>query len=133
MIQKVKTLVLALTIALMGGLVLMPAPASADFKSGACEGVNTLSGSGGSSCSKTAERSLSKIIRTVIQIFSVIVGFISVVMIIVGGLKMITANGDSSAIASARSTITYALIGLVVVAMAQVLVHFVIQSTVKAR
>jgi hypothetical protein len=132
MMQKIRNLVLALTIALLGGLVLTPALANADFKDDACQGVNTLNGNSGTSCSSTAEGSLNKIIRTVIQIFSVVVGFISVIMIIVGGLKMITANGDSGAISSARSTIAYALIGLVVVAMAQVLVHFVLFKTAKA-
>lgn len=130
MVQKLKNLVLALTIALLGGLVLTPALVSAAFKDGACQGVNTLNGSASTSCSGgAADKSVNNIIKTVIQVLSVIVGFIAVIMVIVGGLKMITANGDSGAIASARSTITYALIGLVVVALAQILVHFVVFKT----
>jgi hypothetical protein len=132
MIQKLKNLTIALTMVLVGGLTLAPAVASADFKNDACQGVNTLNGSSSSSCSTTANKSIDNLIKTVIQVLSVIVGFIAVVMIIVGGLKMITANGDSGAIATARSTILYALIGLIIVAVAQVLVHFVIFKTAKA-
>ena len=50
-------------------------------------------------------------------------------MVIVGGMKYITANGDSGAFASARTTIIYALIGIAIVALAQVLVHFVFNET----
>jgi hypothetical protein len=132
MIQKLKNLTIALTMVLVGGLTLAPAVASADFKNDACQGVNTLNGSNSSNCSTTANKSIDNLIKTVIQVLSVIVGFIAVVMIIVGGLKMITANGDSGAIATARSTIIYALIGLIIVAVAQVLVHFVIFKTAKA-
>ena len=49
-------------------------------------------------------------------------------MVVVGGLKYITANGSSGALASARNTVIYALVGLVIVAIAQVLVHFVIRK-----
>lgn len=132
MIQKLKNLVLALTIAFAGGLVLVPAVANADFKADACAGVNQLNGTTGANCQKNADKSVNNIIKTVITILSVVVGFIAVIMVIVGGLKMMTANGDSSAIAAARSTIIYALIGLVVVAVAQILVHFVIFRTAKA-
>lgn len=132
MIQKLKNLVIALTIALAGGMVLAPSIASADFKDDACQGVNALNGTGGSSCSTTAGSSVDGIVKTVIQVLSIVVGFIAVIMVIVGGLKMITASGDSSAIASARSTIMYALIGLIVVALAQILVHFVIFKAAKA-
>ena len=131
-LQKLKNLTVALTIALMGGLVFAPAVVNADFKSDACQGVNALNNSNSTNCASNADKSLNGIIKTVIQILSVIVGFIAVIMVIVGGLKMITANGDSGAIATARSTIIYALIGLIIVAVAQVLVHFVIFRTAKA-
>jgi hypothetical protein len=126
--QRIKNILLALTIALTGGLTLVPAIASADLKGDACEGVNALSGSSSSTCDPNADKSVNRIFRTVIQIFSIVVGFVAVVMVIIGGLKYITANGDSGAMASARTTIIYALVGLVIVAVAQILVHFVIKK-----
>ncbi len=48
-------------------------------------------------------------------------------MIIVGGLKYITSGGDSGNITSAKNTILYAIVGLIVVALAQIIVRFVLQ------
>jgi cytochrome bd-type quinol oxidase subunit 2 len=67
-------------------------------------------------------------VRTVINAFSWVVGIISVIMIIVGGVKYITSSGDSSNVTSAKNTILYAVIGLVVVAMAQFVVLFVLSQ-----
>ena len=68
------------------------------------------------------------IIQTVINVFSIVVGVISVIMIIIGGLKYITSGGDSGNVTGAKNTILYAIIGLVVVALSQVIVRFVIEQ-----
>jgi cytochrome bd-type quinol oxidase subunit 2 len=130
MVQRIKNLIVALAIALSGGMVLVPAVVSAadDLKGDACQGINSLNGSNSANCDAKASDKIGAAIKSIIQILSFIVGIAAVIMVIIGGLKFITANGDSGAIASARSTIIYALIGLVVVAIAQVLVHFVIRT-----
>jgi uncharacterized membrane protein len=69
---------------------------------------------------------VSGLLRTVINVFSWIVGVIAVIMIIVGGLKYITSGGDSGNVSSAKNTILYALVGLVIVALAQFIVRFVL-------
>ena len=51
-------------------------------------------------------------------------------MIIVGGLRYITSGGESSNISGAKTTIIYALVGLVIVALAQFIVHFVLNKAV---
>lgn len=71
---------------------------------------------------------INKIITQAINIFSVVVGIIAVIMIIVGGFKYITSGGDSGNISSAKNTIIYAVIGLVIVALAQFLVQFVLDK-----
>lgn len=126
--QRIKHLVASLLIAFSGSLVFVPAIASADLQGDACQGVNQLSGSNSSNCSSGNGASVTDIMRTVITILSFIVGFVAVLMIIIGGLRFITAGGDSSAVAGARSTIIYAIIGLLIVAIAQVLVHFVLRK-----
>lgn len=75
-----------------------------------------------------ADERVNSAIRLVINLFSVVVGVISVIMIIIGGLKYITSGGDSGNITGAKNTILYAIIGLVVVALAQVVVKFVLQK-----
>lgn len=66
------------------------------------------------------------LVEDIINIFSIVVGVISVIMIIIGGLKYITSAGDSNNVTSAKNTILYAIIGLVVVAFAQIIVLFVL-------
>lgn len=79
----------------------------------------------GSDCETTGP-SIGGMIETAIIIFSTIIGAVAVVMIIWGGFKYITAGGDSGKISSAKATLLYAVIGLVIVALAQVIVRFVL-------
>ena len=73
-----------------------------------------------------ATNKVNSLLSTVINIFSLIVGVIAVIMIIIGGLRYITSGGDSGNVTAAKNTILYAIIGLVVVALAQFIVRFVL-------
>lgn len=83
-------------------------------------------------CTEREERSstdkLNDLIASIVNIFSVIVGVIAVIMIIFGGFKYITSGGDSGKISSAKTTIIYAIVGLIIVALAQVIVRFVLNK-----
>lgn len=68
------------------------------------------------------------ILSEVIGILSLIVGIAAVIGIIVSGLMMITANGDAGSISNARRSILYCLVGLVIAAIAQILVAFVLNK-----
>jgi hypothetical protein len=70
----------------------------------------------------------NRLLTTVINVFSVVVGIIAVVMIIVGGFKFIVSGGDSAKVTSARNTIIYAIIGLIIVALAQTIAKFVLSN-----
>ncbi len=76
-----------------------------------------------------AEEQISELIATAIDLFSLVIGIIAVVMIMVGGVKYITSQGDSGNVTAAKNTILYAIIGLVVVALAQLIVRFVLGTT----
>lgn len=67
-------------------------------------------------------------IASAINIISFIIGVIAVIMIIIGGLKYITSAGDSQKVESAKNTIIYAVIGLVIVVLAQVIVRYVLTA-----
>lgn len=56
------------------------------------------------------------------------VGVTSVIMIIIGGIKFALSGGDSSGVTSARNTVLYAVIGLIIAAAAQSIVVFVINK-----
>lgn len=77
---------------------------------------------------QTDTPSLTAIIKKVITILSLLVGAISVVMIIIGGFRYVASAGSDKGVESAKKTIMYALIGLVIVALAQVIVQFVLKN-----
>jgi hypothetical protein len=131
MFKKIKQLSITLVAVLtMSVPMLVPVTVHAqnDIQKGLCTGLNTASGTTDSCTgdSDSANQSLNSIITTVINVFSMVVGFVSVIMIIIGGFKYITSNGDSGNVTGAKNTIMYALIGLVVVALAQIIVRFVL-------
>lgn len=142
MIQKLKFKLLALLPALMLGLpALVPATAGAvapDIKNSVCTGGNTLQvppgGAAGTGCGAitTNEGSFNNLLAQIINVFSVVVGVVAVIMIIIGGFKYITSGGDATKVSGAKNTILYGLIGLVVVALAQVIVRFVLKQVTTA-
>jgi cytochrome bd-type quinol oxidase subunit 2 len=75
---------------------------------------------------------INSIITNIVNIFSIIVGIVSVIMIIYGGFRYVTSGGDSGNVSAAKNTIIYAVIGLVVVALAQFIVQFVLDKVTTA-
>lgn len=119
-------LLIITTLAPSALLAAAPAYAQDDAKDAACDGVALTGGS----CTPTAgQSSVQSTLTTVINLISLVVGVAAVIMIIIGGFKYVTSNGDSGSVSSAKDTILYAIIGLVIVAMAQVIVRFVIVET----
>lgn len=99
-----------------------------DITNHLCAGTNfDVTQTGGGGCGAAdASNKVNNILKLVINLFSLIVGFVSVVMIIVGGFKYITSGGEASNVSGAKNTIIYAIVGLVIVALAQFIVHFVL-------
>ena len=130
LIKKLTALMgLSLLIATAGPAI----PANAALFEGsvnqACQGTQ-LEESDSSSCDGTrTDNRVADILRLVLNIFSWVTGVIAIIMIIIGGLKYITSGGDSAGVNSAKNTLLYAVIGLVIVAMAQILVRFVVKKS----
>lgn len=59
-----------------------------------------------------------------------IVGLISVIMLVYGGLRYILSGGDSKKVTDAKNTILYAIIGLIISLLAFAIVNFVLNSVV---
>jgi hypothetical protein len=72
------------------------------------------------------EKGVDVRVKDVINFLLFIIGVVSVIMIIIGGIKYTLSNGDSSQITSAKNTILYAVIGLVVALLAYAIVNFVV-------
>ncbi len=91
-----------------------------------CESIGT-----GSDCAATPSGTdVNDTIRTVINILTSLIGVVGVIMIAVAGYKYITSSGDSGKVGSAKSTLIYALIGLAVAALAQLIARFVLEKSV---
>lgn len=60
----------------------------------------------------------TNIVWTIMQVVLGALGAISVLMIVIGGLRFVLSQGDASAVSSAKKTVLYAVIGLVVALMA---------------
>ncbi len=71
--------------------------------------------------------SVVKLIGNFIRLGLFAAGLLAVIMIIVGGFQYITSSGNPQATARAKSTITYAIIGLLIAIFAFAIVNFIIE------
>jgi hypothetical protein len=68
------------------------------------------------------------IFRTITNVLLFLIGAVSVIMLIIGGIRYTISGGDSTAVTSAKNTILYAVIGIIVALLAYAIVNFVIGS-----
>ena len=67
----------------------------------------------------------NKLVTNLIRWLGGIMGVVSAIFILVGAWGYITANGDSGKLQKAKQTILYAIIGLIIFALAQLITAFV--------
>jgi hypothetical protein len=77
-------------------------------------------------------KGVTNILSAAVTILSIIIGIAAVIMILVSGYRYITSGGDTNKVSAAKSTLIYALIGVAIAALAQLLVHFVLYQSSKA-
>lgn len=122
--KQIKSLLLTFAL-LIGvvGFVAQPVSAINVFKD-SCSGSN----SSDAVCTEAGKGSkgASDLIQRLITTLLYIIGVISIIVIIIGGIKYVTSDGDSSKVSSAKNTILYAVIGLVVAMLAFAIVNFVV-------
>ena len=106
----------------IGVLALPAAPAQAIEVFGRC-GVDKAS-----NVCVSKEDDASSMIKIVINLILGILGIVAVIMIIIGGIRYTTSGGDSAGIKSARDTIIYAVVGLVIAILSFAIVNFVLDA-----
>ena len=67
-------------------------------------------------------------LKQVVNVLLFLIGAISVIVIIIGGLMYVVSAGDSGRTKKAKDTIMYAVIGLVVALFAFAIVNFVVRQ-----
>lgn len=122
--KKFKMMILSALAVLTVGLAVSPVALAASCTTAAqCvkDGVNAPGPTGGPTDVNTVFKSVTNILLFVL-------GAIAVIMIIIGGIKYVLSQGDQSALTSAKNTILYSVIGLIVALVAYGIVNFVVDN-----
>ncbi len=122
-------LLLALTVFVAGflglGLVAAPVSAAEDPLASVC-----AQNPGASACQEPDRNPIygpNGVVTRVTQLLIFVIGFAAVMTIIIAGFRYVTSAGDPQRAAGAKDAILYAVIGLVVALLAQVIVSFVLR------
>lgn len=122
MINKLKFSLVALMTVFSLGMAAAPVYAACDSAANCItDGVDSAGPTGG-------KTDVGDIIKTVVNALLFILGAIAVIMIVIGGIRYTTSNGEAASITSAKNTILYSVIGLVVAMMAYAIVNFVVTN-----
>jgi uncharacterized membrane protein YuzA (DUF378 family) len=124
--RKLSMILIPILMLLPAATLVVPAYAACG-KSEAAQQV--LQGVGQTTTTPCNDSGVGNAISLAVQILSIVVGIAAVIAVILGGFKYITSGGDTNKVANAKNTLVYAIIGLAIAVLAQLLVHFVINQT----
>ena len=111
-------------VTLVASLVMPSGQAIAAFSQSMGDGANSAKGID----QATTLFGPSGMFQTITNVLLFIVGAISVIMLIIGGIRYVVSGGDSTAVQGAKNTILYAIVGIVICLLAYAVVSFVIGS-----
>lgn len=70
----------------------------------------------------------SGVFKRITDVMLFLIGAVSVIMLIIGGIRYVLSGGEQAKVAEAKNTILYAVIGVVVAILAYAVVNFVVGS-----
>lgn len=70
----------------------------------------------------------SGIFSTITDVLLYVLGAISVIMIIIGGLRYVISGGNAANVTAAKNTILYAIVGVIIAILAYAIINFVLSS-----
>lgn len=112
---------------MIAGLLVVPFVALAAAAPAMAAGLND-----GMNAARTSDMAQTSdpdsVVTSVVNIILWVVGVLAVVMIVFAGIKYITSNGDSGKVQSAKNTIVYSVVGLIVAIFAWAIVNFVVEQ-----
>lgn len=129
MLQRIKMSIIAL-VAMALPIAAPVSVAAVGNSEAACQGASLEApdGTTGNCVDAAAGTSVTGLIKQIINIFTWVVGVVAVIMIIIAGFRYVVSGGDSGGVSGAKNTILYAIVGLIIVIMAQVIVRFVLTN-----
>jgi len=70
------------------------------------------------------------VFKIIVNVALYVIGAVSVLMLIYGGIRYTMSGGESAAVTSAKNTILYAIIGIIVSLLAYAIVNFVLENLI---
>ena len=127
MLKRIKLLIAAS----LSVFVLIPSMAvyaALDVTGVACQGIEDSAACKDAAAGQTDNPlcGADGILTKAISIIPFVAGIIAVIVLIVAGIRFATSQGNAQTVGAARSTIIYAVVGLVVAVLAQALVQLVL-------
>ena len=120
--RRIQTyLMILLASGVLAAAVMVPAAHAIDLFSPCTNITNVVCEASGEGGDK-----VDTIVTRITNLLMWALGIVSVIMLVIGGFKYVTSNGDSNAIQSAKNTILYSIIGIVVAILGQTIVRFVV-------
>ena len=86
------------------------------------------SGMNATSAGTSTPTNANVVIKNVTNTMFFIIGAVSVIMLIYGGIRYTTSGGNANSVTAAKNTIMYSIIGLVVAILAFAVVNFVVKQ-----
>jgi len=68
------------------------------------------------------------VFSTITDVLLYVLGAISVIMIIIGGLRYVISGGNSANVTAAKNTILYAIVGIIIAILSYAIINFVLAS-----
>ena len=124
--MKIKNLIAGAVVAVAGAfslLVAQPAMAVSCPSGSINSSADTLAGC---NVKKDEGNGLMDTVLVIINVILAVLGIVTVLMIILGGVNYTTSQGDPTKAAKAKNTILYGVIGLVIALLAFAVVNFVL-------
>lgn len=120
------TAIITITTVLCGTLLLPTVSFAADSPADQVKtGIDSI---GGDETGDKGKEPLLSLVHKGINVLLFITGAVAVLMVTFGGMKYVTSRGESAEVTSAKNTILYAVIGLVISLLAYAVVQFVVRS-----
>jgi hypothetical protein len=88
------------------------------------EGLNAAHGTG----QPTVLFGVDGIFSTITNILLFVIGALSVIMLIIGGLRYVVSGGNNTSITAAKNTVLYAVVGLIIAFLAYAAINFILGS-----
>ena len=86
------------------------------------------SGMNATSAGTSTPTDANVVIKNVTNIMFFIIGAVSVIMLIYGGIRYTTSGGNTNSVTAAKNTVIYSIVGLVISIFAYAIVNFIVTN-----